>query len=371
MFDYSQQIEAFRDERVRLGERFKEKLYAHRDANRDRLISRLPSRIEGLSISKSSFKPQGSMAVDTVIQTKFVYEEYDIDDGLVLLRSELKDKDGKELSSEATRDHVLEALKDGRFVKQPEQVSNAVRVFYKEADEERHHVDFPVYRKFQDALGNTVRELASANGWDVSDPTQVNRWFLDEIEDRNRICPGRGTQMRRLIQLLKRFCRSRDNWDLPNGMKLTMLVAECQPGFSVRIDVAFRDLLERLESRLQWDKTIRNLAHPNRPLLTRGSADENVVELKKRIDEALEKLRELDRAESQNRTAARSAWDWIFRSDGFFREYDEKLEEEEKSKRLQERASLLKSGAARTSSAGVIGTTGIPNLPHRFYGDHG
>lgn len=371
MFDYSEQIEAFRNERVRLREPFKEKLYAHRDANRDRLVSRLPNRIESLSISRSSFKPQGSMAVDTVIQTKFVYEEYDIDDGLVLSRSELKDKDGSELTSEATRDHVLEALKDGRFVKQPEQVSNAVRVYYKEADEERHHVDFPVYRKFEDLHGNTIRELASAKGWDLSDPTQVNRWFFNEIEERNRFCSGLGTQMRRLIQLLKRFCRSRDNWDLPNGMKLTMLVAESQPDYSARIDTAFRNLLERIENRLLWDKTIRNLAHPDRPLLTRSSSDDNVVELKSRVGEALEKLRELDREENKNRAAARRAWEWIFRSDGFFLEYDNKQEEEEKSRRLQERASLLKSGAARTSTTGMIGTVGTSNLPHRFYGDHG
>jgi hypothetical protein len=309
--------------------------------------------------------------VDTVIQTKFVYEEYDIDDGLVLARSELKDKEGNELSSEETRDHVLEALKDGRFVKQPEKVSNAVRVFYKEADEERHHVDFPVYRRFEDPQGVTVRELASGEGWVLSDPTQVNRWFLDEIEERSRLRDGRGTQMRRLIQLLKRFCRSRDNWDLPNGMKLTMLVAECQPDYSTRIDTAFRNLLERIENRLVWDKTIRNLAHPDRPLLTRSSSDDNVVELKSRVSEAIEKLRELDREECQNRAFARKAWDWIFRSDGFFLEFDTKLEEEEKSKRLQDRASLLKSGAARTSGTGVIGTTGVQNLPHRFYGDHG
>jgi len=174
MFDYSAQIEAFRDDRVRLSTSFKEKLYEHRDANRDRLISRLPGRIEALSISYSAFKPQGSMAVDTIVQTKDVFEEYDIDDGLILRRSELKDDDGNELTSEAVRDHVLQSLKDRRFVKQPMEVPNAVRVFYKENDEERHHVDFPVYRKYEDDDGNTVRELASADGWAKSDPTQVN-----------------------------------------------------------------------------------------------------------------------------------------------------------------------------------------------------
>jgi len=370
MFDYSAQIEAFRDERVRLSTPFKQKLYDHRDANRDRLISRLPGRIEGLTISRYSFKPQGSMAVDTVVQTKFVYEEYDIDDGLILRRSELKAEDGNELTAEEVRDHVLKSLKDRRFVKQPKQVPNAVRVFYKETDEERHHVDFPVYRKFDDDCGNTIRELASADGWSESDPTQVNRWFNNEIESRNKSSSGKGTQMRQLIQLLKRFCRSRDNWDLPNGMKLTMLVAECQPPYSDRIDVAFRELLENLKNRLSWDKSIRNLAHPDKPLLTRGFSDSNVIELGERIDEALEKIRELDHEENNNRNSARKAWDWVFRSDGFFREYDDSQKEKEKAQRLQVKAALLESGNARTTAAGVIGTNGVANLPHRFYGDH-
>ena len=35
MYDYSKQIEAFREARVRLSPLFKEKLLAHRQANRD------------------------------------------------------------------------------------------------------------------------------------------------------------------------------------------------------------------------------------------------------------------------------------------------------------------------------------------------
>ena len=42
MFDYSERIKAFRKERVRLTAEFREKLLAHRTANRSRLINRLP-----------------------------------------------------------------------------------------------------------------------------------------------------------------------------------------------------------------------------------------------------------------------------------------------------------------------------------------
>ena len=368
MFDYSEQIEAFRNEKVRLPKGFKEKLFNHRDSNRDRLISRLPKRIEGLSISQSSFKPQGSSAVRTIIQTKFVYEEYDIDDGLVLWRDELVDSDRNELTSTQVKEHVLEALKDDRFAKQPNMAANAVRVYYKEGDEERHHIDFPVYRKYENGDGDMVRELAGEFGWSESDPTQLNHWFNNEIKSRNEEIEGKGTQMRRLIQLLKRFCRSRYAWDMPNGMKLTMLVVECQPAFHNRLDLAFRRLLEELKDRLESDKVILNLAHPDKPTITRTDADDNVVELLSKIDEALVKLEDLDHPESQNTKRARDAWDWIFQSDGFFLEYDKKKEEKAKTARLESLAATINSGTAKTSSFGIIGSIGVPNLPHSFYG---
>lgn len=367
MYNYSRQILEFRNEKVRLPTEFKDKLYTRRDANRDRLVSRLPERIKGLSISNSSFKPQGSMAIDTIVQTKFIYEEYDIDDGIVLNRADLVDKEGNELSSKQVKEHVLESLKDDRFAKQPAMCANAVRVFYKESDEERHHVDFPTYRRFENDDGNIVRELAGEEGWIESDPTQVNRWFLDQIKDRNNKVDGRGTQLRHLIQLMKRFCRSRNNWDMPNGMKLTMLVAALQPSYDERIDLAFRSLLEQLELRLPYDKTIQNLAHPDKPKITRTSSDLNMVNLEEKVGEALERLRTLDDEDNNNRKSAREVWDWIFRSDGFFSDFDK--EDQKKACELKKAAALVASGNAHTNTHGQICHEGVPNRAHKFYGD--
>lgn len=70
MFDYSARIEAFRDQKVRLSSDLEALLLSHRKANRDRLISRLPSEISGLTIGETSFRPQGSFAMQTVIQTR-------------------------------------------------------------------------------------------------------------------------------------------------------------------------------------------------------------------------------------------------------------------------------------------------------------
>lgn len=367
MYNYSTQIEGFRMDKVRLSTEFKDKLYAHRDANRARIITRLPEKIEGLTISSSNFKPQGSMANYTIIQTTFVYDEYDIDDGVILNRSELINEEGNELSAEEVRAELLSSLKDKRFSKQPTQVHNCIRVFYKEEDEERHHVDFPVYRKFENENGDTVQELAGGEGWMQSDPTQVNRWFLEEVIRLNQINSGWGTQFRRLVQLIKRFGRSRKNWDLPNGMKLTMLVHECLPNYCNRIDLAFRELLEAIDERLKLNKQIFNLAHPDQPALTRGISDHNIVELEERVQEALEQLEELDK--NENNDAARKAWDWIFRSDGYFKNFDDKEAEKAKEASLRNKVDQLSSGCGKTSSLGVIGSVGVANTAHSFYGD--
>lgn len=368
MFDYSERIEAFRDQKVCLTSELREKLLAHRKANRDRLINRLPDFIEDVPIGDSNFRPQGSFAMGTIIQTRFVDEEYDIDDGVVLWRHELVDENAVELTAQQVKEKVRDALKDDRFTRQPKICGNCVRVFYADEDEEKHHLDFPVYRRYFDANGNKVRELAGENGWIASDPTQVNNWMDGEVDARNKQTAGHGTQFRHLIQLLKRFCRSRSDWDLPNGTKLTMLVAECQPTYDARIDVAFRELLTKLQYRLAWNKIIRNLADPTQPAITRTAADQNVIDLQSRITEALDQLATLDRSDPNDADSARSVWDWIFKSDGFFAEFDRERKNEEKEESLLAKAALVGSGA-RTSQSGILGAIGVGNLSHSFHGE--
>lgn len=364
MFDYSKRIERFRDEKVRLSEDFLEKLYAHRQANRDRIKKRLPDFINGVHVAESDFKPQGSVAVGTIIQTKYVNDEYDIDDGLLLDRSELRKVDGSELTAPEVKERLRDALKDERFNRQPRIQTNCVRVFYADTDEEKHHVDFPAYRVWMDERGVEHQELASEKSWTDSDPTQVNAWFLRAVETRNAETGGRGTQFRHLVQLLKRFCRSRtdDEWDMPNGMKLTMLVHECQPAHFDRIDVAFRTLLENLERRLRWSKVIRNLAHPQQPAITKTDNDTNVVELLTHSSEALSELRRLDSTDNNNADAARKAWDWVFRSDGFFKQFDD---EEAEKEAASSKETVASRALAATATVAQSTSRAIFRVTHR------
>jgi hypothetical protein len=147
-----------------------------------------------------------------------------------------------------------------------------------------------------------------------------------------------------------------------------MLVAECQPPYRERIDVVFRELLYNLKNRLYWNKVIKNLAHPDKPDLTRTTRDQNVADLEARIGEALDQLVTLDKAGANNADSARAVWDWMFKSDGFFAEFDAERKQEEKRNSLLAKAALVGSGA-RTSPAGVLGSIGVTNLAHGFYGD--
>jgi hypothetical protein len=319
MFDYSKQIEAFRDKKVRLTDSMKKMLRKHRKTNRNKLKSNLPKHLPKVSITDASFSPQGSFQMETIIQTKFEEQEYDVDDGILIKRNQLTDDNGNDLSSSTILEAIRASLEDQRFKKQPIICSNCVRVFYADTDEKKHHIDFPAYRTWSEGDDNN-REIANEDDWLESDPGQVASWFADCVTDRQTQESGFGTQLRRLIQLTKRFCKSREDWleALPNGMKLTMLVEECHDEYIERIDIAFRTLFENLESRLENSLEIENRAHPDKPKLTRTKADKNVIELKKRIREALDKLDALDLPENDNQKSAREAWDWIFQTDEFF-----------------------------------------------------
>jgi hypothetical protein len=378
MFDYSTQLQKFFDKKVTLPTDMRQMLLAHRNANADRLIARLSELHPKVRIGESNFQSQGSFAMDTVIQTRLTDEEYDIDYGVVIRRSQLMNENGSKMTASAIRELVRDALKDQRFKRQPKLMTNCVRVFYADEDDYAHDVDVPIYREFEDENGDTVTELAGESGWIPSDPKRVNKWIEEVVADKNKKTDGSGSQMRRMVKFTKRFCRSRNvdtnsDWDLPNGMKLTMLVAECYE-WRARDDEAFHALLSALNYRLTWRSLeIENLADENWPRakVTNSSADQNVVNLRDRTKEALAELKVLSEWDCDE-TKARRAWDWVFQSDGFFKELEEEAKAEAKRQALLAKASLLSSGSAGTDRYGRIvaaSAATLPNIAHKFYGE--
>ncbi|HEU5071156.1 MAG TPA: hypothetical protein VFV96_12190 [Verrucomicrobiae bacterium] len=229
----------------------------------------------------------------------------------------------------------------------------------------------PAFRKFDAGTDKERQELAGANGFAASDPTEINVWFEGRVETLNKLRDGAGSQMRVLIRLLKRFARSRgEEWDMPSGIKLTMLVDECFPTNYVRDDEAFYWLLAKLKTRLAASLEVENRAQTKWPKdkLTKTANDDNIVELRTRVGEALDKLLVLHHPDCK-RPQAREAWDWVFQSDGFFEAYDKNAKQ---AMALFSNAALVKAGVAQTNAGGRIvamgSGIGVANLAHKFYG---
>lgn len=363
MFDYNEQIQAYETDCVNLPQEVKDKLRDHREANRNRLKRNRP---ENIRLNDDHFIPQGSMAIGTTVQEED--NAYDIDDGVWIHKDDLKKKDGMAYTAREIQEMVRNALKDPNFNKQPEIHNNCVRVFYAEG----HHVDVPCYRKLNADTDSERQELAGANGFTDSDPTEINRWFLERVEALNNQRDGAGSQLRVMIRLMKRFARSRgEDWNMPNGLKLTMLVEECAPSYYEHDDQAFYWLLSKLKSRLATNLEVENRAQTKTPRdkLTKSASDTNMVELRTRVGEALDKLLVLHRSDCTQKRA-REAWDWVFQSDGFLEAYDKNSA---KAHALFSKAALVRAGLASTNHSGVIVPAlvgaGVPNLAHKFYGD--
>ena len=205
---------------------------------------------------------KGSMAINTTVQEDDF--DYDIDDGVWFHADDLKKKDGTNYTAKETQEMVRDALKDSSFNKQPEIHNNCVRVFYAEG----HHVDvLAAYRKHNAGEDNEHQELASATGFlGIHTQREINVWFENRVEALNKQRDGAGSQLRVNVRLMKRFARSRgDDWDMPNGLKLTMLVEECFPTAYVRDDEAFYWLLSKLKTRLNGSLEVENRAQTKWP----------------------------------------------------------------------------------------------------------
>lgn len=357
LFDFNSQIQAYHNTMVNLPQAVRDKLRGHRKANQDRLISGLPS---GVTANRSSFIKQGSYAMQTTIQE--AGKAYDIDDGLVLRKEELKSITGMDPLPISVKEMVKDTLTDARFNEEPKILPNCVRVLYAEG----YHVDIPVYRTYVED-DETIQEIASDSGWKPSDPQRITSWFLSLVVDLNAKKSGAGSQLRRLIKLLKRFAKSRGgDWDMPSGLKLTMLAAECHKHYD-RDDEAFHCLMKSIHTRLEDNLAVCNLADTGDPKdeLTRTAWDTNMVLLRAKLEEALQQLTVVDAAKC-TATDAAAAWEWVFQSDGFLTAYDSSPA---KTVEIFEKAALLKAGVGLTDGSMRIGQSGVPNKEHRFYGE--
>lgn len=91
-------------------------------------------------------------------------------------------------------------------------------------------------------------KLASSE-WEESDAKSINKWFKEQKKEKS--------ELKKLVQLMKKWARSRKSWNLPSGLILTILTDEKYVKVT-RLDERFYWTLKSLYQRLKNDKKVCN-----------------------------------------------------------------------------------------------------------------
>ena len=293
MVDCNSELNKFYNEKVRLGNLWNT-LGKYRDINLDRLKNGLRNNN---SPAYSDTISQGSYSMKTIVQ--HINNDYDIDVGVVFDNSKIGNMTAKDI-----KDMVYRAIQDDRFQKAPEVLKNCVRVYYSEG----HHVDMAIYRKKDDR-----QELASSD-WEESNPEEIVEWFNNAVISKSPD-DSNGRQLRRIVRFLKFWSISRNAWDMPSGLILTILAVECYVPIKARDDQSLYETLKKIKNRLQYNKSILN------PLNLKEIA--NSDKHKRRVENLYDKLRALfdeylsELELTKDKKRALMIWGKFFNSDFF------------------------------------------------------
>ncbi len=321
-YNTSKEMMEFLNEKVRLSQKEQNKLRDYREKNLDRLESGLKKN--GNPMYKKVIN-QGSYAMNTINQHPD--NDYDIDVGIIFDREDLKGSQGGDMSALDARKMVCEAMQDDRFNKQPEVLKNCVRVYY----EEGHHVDMPVYRRYEDEDGNEIQELASSE-WKDSDPEAITTWYNDVVIDQSPDTTN-GRQMRRVTRLVKKWANSRDSWNMPSGFMISVLIDEKYKDNLDRDDDSLYETLKAIRDRLAWNKNVYNpvtgdsISEGKEHLLT------NMYE---KLDDALRNTLNILEEYGCTHEEAMKAWSKFF-NDDFFKD---KIKDESRNSNNDEYRSI-------------------------------
>ncbi len=308
MFDLHAKLCEFELNHVRLGTNEKNKLAGYRDVNIDRLKDGLDKIGENDKTHYNMPKEtcnQGSYAMNTLNQHPD--NDYDIDVALVFKKDDLP------TDPVAAREYIARAFCEagGNFNKDPEARKNAVTVWYADG----YHIDFAIYRSSVGTLGLEVIEHAGADGWMTRDPMETTNWFNRKVKE---LSPSQllgatieADQMRRIVRLLKAFCRSRQSWSLPGGMIISALVAERFVSDYRRDDVSLFKTMKAIRDRLLVNTDVRNPVYIDRFLTSKEKYKTQVTRLKEKLDWALSKLEVLEKSDC-TQSQALEAWNSVF-----------------------------------------------------------
>lgn len=275
MYDLNNEIVKFQNNEISLNFIQQGEMRDRRNANRVRLANGLKDNDPTILRHVA----QGSYAMHTMTQDED--KDYDIDDGVVFDKEELKGSNGAYLSSLDARKMVRDALDDGSFKTPPEIKTNCVRVHYCEG----YHVDIPVYRQLEDGS----LELASSI-WKGSSPTEVTDWYNGSVIEQSPDSKD-GRQMRRDTKLLKSFSKSRPSWksQSPSGLIISTLIDERYVPDAARDDESLYQTMVSIRGRLNIELQVW---HPVRTTeeLTNGYDDAKTKFFREKLDKAISDL---------------------------------------------------------------------------------
>lgn len=349
MYNVHAELFTFYDRYVRLGRDKQSELTSYRDKN----LERLTDGLERLGYAPPIRTcPQGSYAMFTMVQHPD--NDYDIDTGVIFAREDLPS------SPLRARQRVLEGVLEGggNFKTLPEARTNAVTVWYQEG----HHIDLAVYRSYTDAFGTEVIEHAGAE-WTPRNPKDITDWFRNQVSMKSPSADRGATvqegQMRRVVQLLKMFAKSRPHWGLPGGLLISVLVSECYVADANCDDAALYNTMQAIHNRIRWNTEILNPVNPSLKLTYK---DEYVCQVRRfgeRLEQALDWLSPLCTYNCDD-LVSYSAWNKVFQHDYW--------------SDLVEGVQLRDAGKSFIASRGMVFPTkpderSIQTPPHRFYGD--
>lgn len=306
MIDLHSEMYAFYRRQVFLSTDGKKQLAKYRDRN----ICRLKDGLKKLEYRVPIRTPaQGGYAMNTLVQRpeNNPDTDHDIDIATIFKREDLPE-DPLE-----ARKRVLAGVIEGggNFKQPPEARTNAVTVWY----QENYHVDLAVHRVYTGYLGEEIIEQAGVS-WTTRDPMEITNWFKDVAKAKSP-SPDNGAtvvshQMRRIVQLLKYFSKSRSSWSLPGGLIISALVANYfRPDYH-RDDLALYDTMHSIYYHLQPPFDVYNPVDPSQKLTYKDEYIGQVSRFKERLGDAIRWLSPLLQADC-TREDALEAWNKVFR----------------------------------------------------------
>ena len=307
MFNLHDKMNEFYKDHVRLDRNERKKLAGYRDTNLVRLKSGLDKLGEKHDTTYAYYQDyynQGSYATFTINQHPD--NEYDIDVAIVFKKDDLPS------SALKARQRIADAFKQmpGNFSKDPEARANAVTVWYAEG----YHIDFAIYRTYERLFGETIIEHAGPE-WTERDPMEVTNWFNNAV---NKSSPSKeygatveDYQMRRIVQLLKAFAKSRSSWNLPGGLIISVLATLCyQPNYD-RDDIALYDTMVAIHERLLLSTHVWSPVNPPELLTNKEEYKKQVERFLDKLGSAITKLETLFEDDCTTDTAM-SGWNKVF-----------------------------------------------------------